>query len=132
MYLDADILFAFLKPADRHLEFAKKIISASETQYTSVITFVELELVVKRELNDYLARHVTQAILKKIPKLKIVPFNSKLLEASLKLQQELGFGIFDSFHAATALSKDKRIASTDHVFDRIPKLKRIGPIESGL
>lgn len=127
MYLDADIIYALLKPADRHLEFAKKTIATKETLYTSTIAFVELELVVKRELNDYLARHITEAVLKKIPKLKIVPFDKKILVVSLKLQQEFGLGIFDSFHAATALSKDKKIASTDHIFERIPKLERIIP-----
>ncbi|MDO8634322.1 MAG: PIN domain-containing protein [archaeon] len=127
MYIDADILFAFLKPADRHLEFAKKIVGSKEKLYTSTVTILELELVVKRELNDFLARDILAAVLKNTPKLQIIEFDRKTLQKSLELQQQYSLGIFDSVHAAAALSKDKKIASTDHIFDRITGLKRTGP-----
>ena len=125
MYVDADILYALLKPSDRYLEFAKKIVDSTDNLYTSVVSFIEVEFVVKRELNDFLAENVLEALLQKIPRLKIVPFNRDILQKSLELQQEFGVSVFDSIHAATALVKDKRIASTDHAYDRIPRLKRI-------
>jgi predicted nucleic acid-binding protein len=38
-------------------------------------------------------------------------------------------GILDSIQAATALRYDKKIISTDHIFDKIKGLKRIKPEE---
>jgi predicted nucleic acid-binding protein len=37
--------------------------------------------------------------------------------------------IFDAYHAATCLlyDKDKVIISTDHVYDKIPGIKRVDP-----
>lgn len=125
MYVDTDILYALLKPNDCHLEFAKKILSANENPYTSVITFVELEIVVKREISDFLSQNILDATIGKAPALKIVELNQKILKKSLELRKKFGLGIYDSIHAATAITKDKKIASADHVFDRIKELKRI-------
>ena len=41
------------------------------------------------------------------------------------LMEEYGLGPFDAYHAATALGKDGKIISSDHVYDRIKKLERI-------
>jgi len=41
------------------------------------------------------------------------------------LRKKHDFGVFDSIHAATALLFDKRIATTDNVFERVPGLKII-------
>ncbi len=125
MYIDTDILYALLKPNGRHLEFAKKILDSNEIAYTSVITLVELEIVVKREISDFLSQNILEAVMEKAPMLKIVELNQKIFKKSLELRQKFGLGIYDSLHAATAIAKDKKIASTDHIFDRIKELKRI-------
>ncbi len=127
MYVDADVIFAVLKPNDRHLDFARKIINSKEKLYTSTVTFVELEIVLKRELSDFLSQNVLTLVLEKIPVLEIIHFDKKILDKSLELRKQFGVGIFDSIHAATALLYDKKIASSDHIFDRINSLKRIKP-----
>lgn len=48
------------------------------------------------------------------------------LTASM-LINEYGITPFDAYHAATAISQDKRILSTDHVYDRIKGIERIEP-----
>lgn len=130
MYLDTDVIYALLKPSDRHFAFAKKIVSSNETIYSSVVMTLELELIVKREISDYLSQNILDAVLKKVPALSIVPLDKKIFAKSLELRQVFGLGIFDSLHAATALFHDKKIASTDEAFDRIAGLKRIKPLQN--
>ncbi len=127
MYLDADILFSLLKPGDRHQMFAKQIIESKEEIYTSVITILEVEIVAKREISDDLGMNILEAIKRKVPGLIIQSSNRNELNESLALRKKYAMGIFDSYHAASTLAHDKRIASTDHIFDRVKGLKRIKP-----
>jgi len=48
------------------------------------------------------------------------------LTASM-LIKEYSINPFDAYHAATAISEDKTILSTEHVYDRIKGIKRIDP-----
>lgn len=48
------------------------------------------------------------------------------LNASV-LIDEYGINPFDSYHAATAISGDKKILSTEHIYDRIKGIERIDP-----
>jgi predicted nucleic acid-binding protein len=127
MYLDSDIIFALLKLSDRHQSFATQIAETKEELYTSTITLTELAIVVKREMSDDLSMNLMEAISRKFPKLKIVSTDAKSFNESMELRKKYGMGIFDSLHAAIALNHDKRIASTDHVYDRIKILNRIKP-----
>lgn len=126
MYVDADILFATLKAGDRHTDFAHKIMEEDHL-YTSTITLVELEIVVKRELSNEMSTTIQSVVRHKFPRLKILPLTPETHQKSQELRQKYGLGIFDAIHAATALQGDKRIASTDHIYDSIPKLTRRGP-----
>ncbi|MEW6295052.1 MAG: PIN domain-containing protein [Candidatus Diapherotrites archaeon] len=125
MYIDADLIYAIIKKRDRHEELAEKILSAEEKFYTSIVTMLELEIIVKRELSDELSMAILGLVKKKIPKLVIKEFDAKIMESSLNLRKKYCLGIFDSIHAATALANDKRIASTDRIYNRIPSLTRI-------
>jgi predicted nucleic acid-binding protein len=48
------------------------------------------------------------------------------LTASL-LIDEYNTSPFDAYHAATAISRDKTILSTEHIYDKIKGIKRIDP-----
>jgi len=48
------------------------------------------------------------------------------LNASI-LMSEYQLNPFDAYHAATAMMKDKKILSTEHIYDRIKGLERIKP-----
>ena len=70
MYLDADVLYAYLKETD-WLKKYSKIILKSKNLITSTITITELELISKRDFNDNFSNNVIQEILK-LKNLKLV------------------------------------------------------------
>ncbi|MBI4043511.1 MAG: PIN domain-containing protein [Candidatus Diapherotrites archaeon] len=127
MYVDSDVLFALLKPNDRHYSFAAYVCALKDRFYCSAAALMEVEIVVKREISDYASQHVLEALKQKMPSLNIVSLDQKTFLKSQELRQQLGLGIFDSIHAATALAKDKRMASTDHIFDHVRGLECIRP-----
>lgn len=125
MYVDLDLIYAKIKKDDRLREISKKILSSKESKYTSVVTLLELEIVLKREISDFLSKETGGLFKENFPKIKIVNIDNKIFEQSLQLRKRYDLGIFDSIHAATALLNDKRIATTDQIFERIPGLKII-------
>lgn len=125
MYLDVDLIYALIKKGDRHFELAKETVSRKEEIYTSIVSFVELEILIKREISNELSMNLQGIVKEKIPRLKIRGLDLKIFELSLQLRRKFGLGIFDSIHAATALTHDKRIASTDRIYERIKGLKKI-------
>ena len=126
MYVDADVLYAYLKPSDWLKSFAEKIIK--KEMITSSITVVELEIVAKRDFSEDFANQILDE-LKKLPNIKIVELNKKILEKSVELRKNHGLNIFDAVHAATALIYKKSIISSDLMFERIKELNRIDPRE---
>ena len=122
MYLDVDILMALVKEKDFHKGYAEYICSLPKEKYTSVISLVELEIVIKREINNEMSLIILQLLHKIIPTLKIVPCTEKIFERSLEIRRKDGLGIFDAIHAATALEHDKEIASTDHIYKKVKGL----------
>ncbi len=128
MYIDTDVIYAFIKPADRHIRFARRVAGlVDEELYTSSITLLEVEFVRTREFVMDPSRELKEIIYSFFPRLKIVPFTHSIFSESESIRKKHKMGILDSIHAATALSADKRIASTDHIFDKISGLKRFGP-----
>ena len=122
MYLDVDVLLALIKERDFHKPYAERILAFNEDKYTSVISLLELEIVIKREMSDILSMDILSHTLKIIPSLKIISCDQKIFDQSLALRRNYSLGIFDSVHAATALACDKRIASTDNAYKRIHSL----------
>jgi len=43
--------------------------------------------------------------------------------------EEYDLGTFDAYMAATALSKDRIIVSSDHIYDKIKGIKCVSPEE---
>lgn len=125
MYLDTDILYALLRAKDRLAPIALEVTGRKDKQYTSTITLVELEILFKREISDELSQRVTELVRTRFPDLSVEEVNLRTIEQSLELRRKYNLGIFDSIHAAVALQNDRKIASTDTAFDRIPGLKRI-------
>ena len=125
MYADTDVIYALIRPGDRHREYAERMLNIREKIYTSAITIVELEIVIKREISDELSKTAVNLAKIKIPTLKILPLGEKTLKSAEQLRKRYGLGIFDSIHAAAALEADGRIASTDEIYDRISGLKRL-------
>jgi predicted nucleic acid-binding protein len=65
--------------------------------------------------------------MKSFKNLEIVDVNKKIAEKAFEYQKKFDLGIFDSFHAATCFFLDKKIVSTDKIYDRIKEIKRLTP-----
>ena len=127
MYIDLDIVYAMLKPDDRHNHFAKVITASKEKKYSSIALLIELEIILKRDFGENESLNSKILLDKTIPGLKILEINSDIFEKSLSIRAEYGLGIFDSLHAASCLANDGRIASTDHAYDKITGITRVKP-----
>jgi predicted nucleic acid-binding protein len=135
MLIETDVIYAFVKESDRLKPVADKIIwrikeGALGDVCASREALHELYYVSMREgvtLDEYIHRATA---LTSIDNLVFLPTTSEIDLLALTLMKQYGLGsIFDAYHAATTLNQvnDHTIVSTDHVFDRIPGLKRIDP-----
>lgn len=123
--MDTDVLYALLKKDDFQKPYALNILRQDDRKYTSSVTLLELEIVVKRELGDAVSLGLKAWLTRQLPELKILSFTGLHFEKSLELREKYGLGIFDAAHAAICLQEDGVMASTDHVYDRIPGLRRV-------
>jgi len=89
--------------------------------------FVEIAFVLKRNNQLDLLSDVYKLIYK-MPNISIIPISENIIEDAHKHMMK-DIDILDSIQAATALRYDKKIISTDHIFDKIKGLKRIKPEE---
>lgn len=129
--IDSDMILAYIKKDDRHQESAEKIfgkIIADELEvYISSSMFVEIAFVLKRNNQLELLSDVYKLIYK-MPNISIIPISENIIETAYEHMMK-DIGILDSIQAATALRYDKKIISTDHIFDKVKGLKRIKPEE---
>ena len=129
--IDSDMILAYIKKDDRHQESAEKLfgkIIAGELEvYISSSMFVEIAFVLKRIDQLGLLSDVYKLIYK-MPNISIIPISENIIETAYKHMMK-DIGILDSIQAATALRYDKKIISTDHIFDKIKGLQRIKPKE---
>jgi predicted nucleic acid-binding protein len=68
-------------------------------------------------------------ILSHLRNVEWVPLTTEVCLTASLLINEYTISPFDAYHAATALSRDKTILSTEHVYDKIRGLVRIEPSE---
>ena len=129
--IDSDMILAYIKKDDRHQESAEKlfgkIIVGELEVYISSSMFIEIAFVLKRNNQLELLSDVYKLIYK-MPNISIIPISENIIETAHKHMMK-DTGILDSIQAATALRYDKKIISTDHIFDKIKGLKRIKPEE---
>ncbi len=141
--IETDLLYAAMDKSDHHHKVAKQIFSLikdreiRETALSS-LSLHELELNLKagnilirskvatpkdtilffKKINDLL----------KVYSIKLLPLTcNQIIKATelRKKHKELTF--YDSHHAAAAILHDKKIISTDKVYDKIKGLQRIDP-----
>jgi predicted nucleic acid-binding protein len=135
MLIETDVIYAFVKELDRLKPVADKIMwrikeGTLGEVYVSREVLHELYYVSIREgvtLDEYIHR---AAALTSIDNLSFLPTTSEVDLLAFTLMKQYGLSsIFDAYHAATTLNQvaDHTIVSTDHVFDRIPGLKRVDP-----
>ena len=126
MYVDADVLYAHLKPSDWLKKHAQHIIGKGLS--TSAITITELEIVSKRDFGDEFSQSVAGNVLT-IKNLEVISLNRQLLRKSAELRKKYKLSIFDAIHAATAIQDGGVIVSSDQMFDTVRELVRKDPRE---
>ncbi len=133
--IETDTIYAFVKKSDRLKKTADRLIwriKEGELGEVSASREVihELYYVSMREgvsLDEYISR---VAALTSIEHLTFLPTTSEVDLLALTLMRQYGLeSIFDAYHAATTLNQvdDRTLISTDHVFDKIPNIKRVEP-----
>ena len=135
--IETDILFAYVKNEDWLKPTANKLISRIISGefgivYASRESLHEIYYVSKAEgvsTDELIAR---TAALTAIDNLTFLDTTYEIDLLALALIRQYGFtSIFDAYYAATALNQieDHTIISTDTIFDCIPGIKRIDPLE---
>ena|SRR3989338_2709251 len=128
MYIDTDILLAFVKKDD----WLKPYVSIGKIKNprSSVFAIIEAEIVLSRE---YSRKDVVR-MLDEISRtnIEILDFTKQVLGKSCEfLQKYERLNVFDSVHAAFSFIHNESILSTDAVFDQIIEIKRMDPREMG-
>ncbi len=127
MYVDVDVLYAYIKPKDWLKSHVSNIIGKYKL-ITSVISILELELASKRDFDSEFSLQIFD-LLAGIKDLHIVPLTKEIAALAAQLRKTNRLNTFDAIHGATALYYKKRIISSDLLFDTIADLKRRDPRE---
>jgi len=129
--LESDLLLAYVKKEDRLKPVAEKILVGIDSGrlkgfYASTAAIQEI---VFWFFNRNLLKELVDAVnaLIHIRNLDWVGITSEICLTASILMSEYGVSPFDSYHAATAISRDKKILSTEHVYDVIKGIERIDP-----
>lgn len=133
MLVEADLLIPLFKKADRYASVSERILmdiqnGVHEGVYSSTATIQEIVFWL---YNQGLHRETIDAVnaLSQLKNVEWVPVSPRVcLEASILIER-YRLSPFDAYHAATALSRDAVILSTDHAYDRVAGINRVNPMD---
>jgi len=135
LMIESDVLYAYVKENDWLKEASERLVSKIEKGdfgevYASREVLHELYYVSLDEevrIDDYVYRVANLTSVKNLVFLE-TSYEIDLLAISLMKQYRLT-SIFDAYYAATCLNqvRDRKIVTTDTVYDRIPGISRIDP-----
>ena len=129
--IESDLLLAYIKKSDWLKPAAEKILSSVASGdipdvYASTATLQEIIFwFFNRNMHRELVQ-ATNAIIH-IRNMRWVDLSPEICLTASMLIKEYEINPFDAYHAATAVSEDKTILSTEHVYDRIKGIRRIDP-----
>ncbi|MDI6902819.1 MAG: PIN domain-containing protein [Methanocellales archaeon] len=131
MLIENDVIFAYMNELDPNHGKAEILFSRFHKKLNveaSSACLLEMELIFKSEdREDELLGSVMA--LKGIKNIKFLPITPEMVISSIALRRNYNLTFFDSHHAATALSQDRIIISTDAAYDVVPNLTRYEPDE---
>jgi len=126
--IESDLFIAVIKDKDRLKPAATKIMEdiqsgRMEDAYASVAAIQEVIFWLVREgRSDEVLSTVN--ILLNVKNLEWVDLSKEICLNASAIMKEFKLSPFDSYHAATAISRDNKIISSDHVYDKIKSLER--------
>lgn len=124
MYLDTDVILAFVKEED----WLKKHISLNNISNpkTSTFTIIEAEIVLDREYE----RGVALQILPKIQNrdIHLLPLTEKIVSTGRDMLAKYAkLNVFDAIHVAFSFSFEEILISTDTIFNRVKEVQNKDP-----
>jgi predicted nucleic acid-binding protein len=124
VYLDTDVILAVIKRDD----WLKRYVNLKRIHHpkTSVLTIVEAELVLIREVS----REAAISCLKEVKEkgITLLPIGQEILKISSDfLEKYPRLNLFDSIHAAFSFKLKEEILSTDSIFDGVSEIKKRDP-----
>jgi len=131
--IESDLLLASIKKEDRLKPVAMRILEEVDSGnlkgvYASVAATQEIVLwFYNRQLFGELVKAVNALV--HLRNLEWVELTPEICLTASVLINEYRVSPFDAYHVATAISKDRIILSTEHIYDKIKGVKRIDPKE---
>ena len=129
--IESDLLLAYIKKSDWLKPTAEKILNRVASgdipdTYASTATLQES---IFWFFNRNMHRELVQATnaITHIRNMRWIDLSPEICLIASMLIKEYEINPFDAYHAATAVSEDKTILSTEHVYDRIKGIRRIDP-----
>ena len=133
MLIESDLLLPLIKKGDRLGAVSEKVLGQIKAgRLTGVYaSTAALQEVVFWLYNRGLLQEAIQAVnaLKAPAEPEWVPLSPDICLQAAIIMKEYGVGPFDAYHAATSLSRDSVVMSTEHVYGRIPGLTVLDPNE---
>jgi predicted nucleic acid-binding protein len=129
--IESDLLLAVIKKEDRLKPTAQRILERIDSGelkgiYASVAVLQEIIFwFYNRQLFNELTKAVN--VLTHLKNVEWIPITPEICLTASLLISEYNTSPFDAYHLATAISKDKTILSTEHIYDKIKGIKRIEP-----
>lgn len=122
---------AYIKKSDWLKPTAEKILNrvASGVILDTYVSTATLQEIIFWFFNRNMLRELIQATnaITHIRNIRWIDLSPEVCLTASMLIKEYNINPFDAYHAATAISEDKTILSTEHVYDRIKGIKRIDP-----
>lgn len=129
--IESDLLLAYIKKSDWLKPTAEKILNrvASGDIPDTYASTATLQEIIFWFFNRNMHRELVQATnaITHIRNMRWIDLSPEICLTASMLIKEYEINPFDAYHAATAVSEDKTILSTEHVYDRIKGIRRIDP-----
>ncbi len=129
MLVESDLFIAVIKERDRLKPAASSILENIEAgkvagTYASVAVIQEIVFWLLREGRAADILTTVDALLN-IKNLEWIDLSKDLCLNAAALIEEYQLSPFDAYHAATAISRDSKILSSDHAYDKIKSIERV-------
>jgi len=129
--IESDLLLAYIKKSDWLKPTAEKILNrvASGDIPDTYASTATLQEIIFWFFNRNMHRELVQATnaITHIRNMRWIDLSPEICLTASMFIKEYEINPFDAYHAATAVSEDKTILSTEHVYDRIKGIRRIDP-----
>jgi predicted nucleic acid-binding protein len=129
MLVESDLFIAVIKERDRLKSAASEVLQSIETgkisnAYASVAVVQEVIFWLLRENRSADVLTTVDALFN-IKNLEWIDLSKEICLNAAALMEEYQLSSFDAYHAATAISRDGKILSSDHAYDKIKSIERI-------